>query len=168
MRITVNRVIHILRRWSVLWQRRKLRERRVLLVSSLLLLVVIGWLGVVEPALLARQTLLQQVPELRAQLARLQSLAREVADLPTVAPAAGLLSQQVLEQSLTAAGLKAQQIRVSEQEVTLNFSDVSFASLAAWLQQVQQEQQLSVTEATVSARERVDRVDATLSLQPPS
>lgn len=164
----MNRIIHTRQHLSALWQRRTLRERRVLLVCGLLLLIVIGWLGVVEPALLARQTLLQQLPELRAQLARLQSLAREVADLPAVAPAASPLSQQALEQSLTAAGLKAQQIRVSENKVTLNFSDVSFASLAAWLQQVQQEQQLSVTEATVSARERIDRVDATLSLQPPS
>ena len=54
---------------------------------------------------------------------------------------------------------------MTDSTVTLNFSDTSFSALTEWLQQAQREQQLSVTEATVTARERLDRVDATLSLQ---
>jgi type II secretory pathway component PulM len=57
---------------------------------------------------------------------------------------------------------------MADNTVTLNFSDVSFTALIGWLQKVQREQQLFVIEATVTARERLDRVDATLSLQRPS
>jgi hypothetical protein len=50
----------------------------------------------------------------------------------------------------------------------LSFSDVPFSTLTDFLQKAQREQQLVITEATMSARDRIDRVDAKLSLQRPS
>ena len=155
-------------RIAAAWQSRTLRERRVLLVGAALLAVLLSWWWLIDPALGTRKKMQQQLPELRAQSAQLQALAKEIAELPAAVPAAQLLSQQELERLLTASGLKAQQITVADNTVTLNFSDTSFSVLTEWLQKVQREQQLSVTEATVTARERLDRVDATLTLQRPS
>ena len=66
------------------------------------------------------------------------------------------------------SGLKAEQITLSDGRFMLSFSDVPFATLTDFLQKAQREQQLVITEATMSARDRIDRVDAKLSLQRPS
>ena len=66
------------------------------------------------------------------------------------------------------SGLKAQQITLTESTFTLSFSDVSFSALTEYLQKAQREQQWIVTDATMTARDRIDRVDAKLSLQRPS
>jgi type II secretory pathway component PulM len=150
------------------WKSRTLRERRVLLIGATLLAVLLIWWSLIDPALSTRKKMQEQLPELQAQSAQLQALAKEVAELPAAPPAGQPLSRQALEYLLTASGLKAQQITMADNTVTLNFSDVSFVVLTEWLQKVQREQQLFVIEATVTARERLDRVDATLSLQRPS
>lgn len=152
-------------RIAAFWQSRTLRERRVLLAAAVLLILLLTWWWLIDPAISMRKKMQQQLPELRAQSAQLQALAKEVTELPAAAPATQPLSRQELEHLLSASGLKAHQITVTDSTVTPNFSDTSFSALIEWLQQVQREQQLSVTEATVTARERLDRVDATLSLQ---
>lgn len=155
-------------RISAAWQSRTLRERRVLLMGAALLILLLIWSWLIDPALSTRKKMQQQLPELRAQSAQMQALAKEITGLPAAPPAAQPVSRQALERLLTESGLKAEQITVADNMVTLNFSDASFSSLTEWLQKIQREQQLSVTEATVTARERLDRVDATLSLQRPS
>lgn len=155
-------------RIEVAWKSRTLRERRVLLVGTALLAVLLTWWWLIDPALSTRKKMQQQLPELRAQSAQLQSLAQEVAELPAVVPVAQPLSRQELERLLNTSGLKAQQITVADTTVRLNFADTSFSALTDWLQKVHREHQLFVTEATVTARERLDRVDATLTLQRPS
>ena len=63
------------------------------------------------------------------------------------------------------AGLKPQSLNVSDALVSARFNDVSFSALTDWLQRAQRESRLVVSEASVSARERVDRVDAQVSLK---
>jgi type II secretory pathway component PulM len=50
----------------------------------------------------------------------------------------------------------------------LNFSDVPFSGLTDYLQKAQREQQLTIIQVTITARDRIDRVDAKISLQRPS
>jgi len=66
------------------------------------------------------------------------------------------------------SGLKAEQITLTDGKFMLSFSDVPFSTLTEYLQKAQREQQLIVTEATMTARDRLDRVDAKLSLQRPA
>lgn len=155
-------------RIAAAWQSRTLRERRVMLVGAGLLAVLLIWWWLIDPALSTRKKMQQQLPELRAQSEQVRALAKKISELPATVSAAQPLSRPELERLLAEAGLKAQQITVADNTVTLNFSDASFSALIEWLQKVQREQQLFVTEATVTARERLDRVDATLSLQRPS
>lgn len=155
-------------RIAAAWQSRTLRERRVMLVGAGLLAVLLIWWWLIDPALSTRKKMQQQLPELRAQSEQVRALAKKISELPATVSAAQPLSRPELERLLAEAGLKAQQITVADNTVTLNFSNASFSALIEWLQKVQREQQLFVTEATVTARERLDCVDATLSLQRPS
>ncbi len=147
------------------WAERTERERRILLAGGALLMVLMGWQFLVEPALAGRAYWRERLPALRAERAQMQNLVRQVSAAPPPARAASPLDRQTLERSLTDAGLKPQNLNVGEVLVRANFSDVSFAALADWLQQSQRQAQLAVTEASVSAHERIDRVDAALSLR---
>ena len=155
-------------RIAAAWQGMTLRERRLLMLGSASLVVLLCWWWVIDPAIKTRKKMQQQLPELRAQSMQLRVLAQEVATLPAAAPAAQSLSREALERSLMDSGLKAEQVTLEDGRFTLSFSEVSFSTLTDFLQKVQREQQLTVTEATMTARDRIDRVDAKLSLQRPS
>ena len=122
----------------------------------------------VDPAIKMRKTIQQQLPALRTQSLQFRALAQEVAALPPVAPVTQVLSREELERSLLESGLRAEQATFNNGIFKLNFSDVAFSTLTDYLQEMQRGQQLTVIEATMTARDRIDRVDAKLSLQRPS
>ena len=155
-------------RITAAWQGLTLRERRLLMLGSTSLVVLLCWFWVIDPAIKMRKKMQQQLPELRTQSVQLRALAQEVAALPSAAPVTQSLSREALERSLMDSGLKAEQITLSDGRFMLSFSDVPFSTLTDFLQKAQREQQLVITEATMSARDRIDRVDAKLSLQRPS
>ncbi len=150
------------------WQDLTLRERRLLILGGAALAVMLCWWWVMDPAIKTRKKIQQQLPELRAQSLQLRALAQEMTNLPPAAPLVPSVSRQELERLLMDSGLKAQQITLSESTFTLSFSDVSFSALTEYLQKAQREQQWIVTDAMITARDRIDRVDAKLSLQRPS
>ncbi len=147
------------------WQERTLRERRILAVGGGLLLLVLVWLLLIDPALQGRAQWQQTLPSLRADYAQMQALAQQAANAPEPTPAGPMPARDELERSLAGHGLKPQSLTVGDDQVRLVLSDVSFAALVDWLRQMQREVQLVVTEAGVTARDRVDRVDANLSLR---
>ena len=155
-------------RIAAAWQGLRLRERRLLILGSTTALALLCWFWVIDPAIKTRKKMQQQLPELRTQSVQLRALAQEVAALPLAAPVTQSLSREELERSLMDAGLKAEQITLSDGRFTLRFSDVPFSTLTDYLQKAQREQQLTVTAATMTARDRLDRVDAKLSLQRPA
>lgn len=151
------------------WQARNDRERRILSLGALLLLLMLFWLLLIEPALEARARLRQDLPELRKQLAQMRAISAVIGNLSareTIASAASTeISRAAIERSLNDKGLKAQNLSISDDRLMVNFTDVSFATLAEWLQQSQSSSQLVVSDASVSARERLGHVDARLTLQ---
>ncbi len=150
---------------SRFWVERNARERRILIAGSILLLLLLCWLLLIEPALDGRAYWRQRLPVLRAERAQMQLLARQTGTTSTPSRAAPPLDRPALERSLAAAGLKPQSLTMTDGLVRTHFTDVSFVALTDWLQQSQRNAQLAVSEATVSARTRVDRVDATLALR---
>jgi type II secretory pathway component PulM len=155
-------------RIAAAWQGFTLRERRLLILGSTTLLVLLCWFWVIDPAIKTRKKMQQQLPELRAQSVQLRALAQEVAALPPAAPVKQSSSREELERSLMDSGLTAEKITLSDGRFILSFSDVPFSTLTDFLQKAQREHQMAVTEATITARDRIDRVDAKLSLQRPS
>ena len=159
-------------RLGAFWQERSARERRVLGWGSGLLVLVLLWMLGVEPALEGRERWRKDLPQLRADAAQVQALAQQLAAAPPRAAgsaASPTVDKATLESGLAAQGLKAQSLSVQDAGgvllVRVNFDDVSFSALTEWLQQQQRTLQLSVSEASVTARERLDRVDARLTLR---
>jgi general secretion pathway protein M len=152
------------------WQQRTARERHVLELGGGLLALALLWLAGVEPALDGRERWRRDLPQLRADAARAQALSQQLAATPPrAANAAAAVDKAALEASLAANGLRAQSLNVQDAGgvllVRATFADVSFAALSAWLQQQQQASKLSVSEASVTARERLDCVDAQFTLR---
>lgn len=150
------------------WSARQPRERRTLALGAALLLLLLIWWLLIEPASEARSRWQQELPTLRSQLAQMRAIASEIAALPVRAtppsPATDF-SRASLERSLKDKGLEAQSLTVGDSGVSANFNNVVFATLAEWLQQTQSSARLTVSEATLTARDVPGRVDARLTLQ---
>ncbi len=150
------------------WQGLMPRERRLLMLGGVALAVLLSWWWAIDPAIKMRKKMQQQLPELRAQSMQMRVLAQEAATLPAAVPVTQSLSRQEIERLLMDSGLKAEQVTLTDSAFILNFSDVPFSGLTDYLQKAQREQQLTVIQATITARDRIDRVDAKISLQRPS
>jgi general secretion pathway protein M len=155
-------------RIAAAWQGLMPRERRLLMLGSVALAVLLSWWWVIDPAIKMRKKMQQQLPELRAQSMQMRMLAQEAATLPAAVLLAQSLSRQEIERLLMDSGLKAEQVTLTDSTVILSFSDVPFSGLTDYLQKAQREQQLTVIQATITARDRIDRGDAKISLQRPS
>lgn len=150
---------------SGFWAERTPRERLILGVGGGLLLLVLCWLLLIDPALQGRAQWKQALPALRADYAQMQSLAQQASAAPAPSAAAPPPDRAALERSLAGHGMKAQSLNAGEDGVRIVLTDVSFAALTDWIQQAQRDAQLVVAEAGITARERIDRVDANLSLR---
>ena len=155
-------------RIAAAWQGLVPRERRLLMLGGVALAVLLSWWWVIDPAIKMRKKMQQQLPELLAQSVQLRALTQEAAALPAAIPVAQSLSRQEIERLLMDSGLKADQVTLTDSMFTLSFSDIPFSGLTDYLQKAQREQQLTVIQATITARDRIDRVDAKISLQRPS
>ena len=153
-------------RESRFWRERTAREQQLLVAAVGVLTIAVVFLALIEPAIDGRHHWQQALPQLRAERAQMQSLAKQLNSDPAPATAEPrAVDRASLERSLADAGLKAASLEVSNGLIRARWSDVSFSTLNNWLQRMQREQGWSVVEASVSARERVDRVDATISLK---
>ena len=155
-------------RIAAAWQGLMPRERRLLMLGGVALAVLLSWWWVIDPAIKMRKKMQQQLPELRAQSRQMRMLAQEAATLPAAITVAQSLSRQEIERLLMDSGLKAEQVTLTDSTFILNFSDIPFSGLTDYLQKAQREQQLTVIQVTITARDRIDRVDAKISLQRPS
>jgi type II secretory pathway component PulM len=151
---------------SKFWRERTAREQRLLSAGSAVLLLIVLLLGLIEPALEGRQDWQGALPQLRAERAQMQSFAEQLGSAASPAARESRpIDRATLERSLTDAGIKPASLELSNGLIRARWNDVSFSALNRWLLQMQREQALSVIEANISARERVDRVDATVSLR---
>ena len=150
---------------STFWNERTPRERNILIAGGLLLLLLLVWFVLVDPALDGRARWQKDLPALRADYAQMQSLAQQASSVPAATGAAKPADRATIEHSLNDAGLKPQSLNVGDELVRARFTDVSFSALTDWLQRAQRDSRLVVSEASVNARERIDRVDASVSLK---
>ena len=150
---------------SPFWNERTPRERNILIAGGLLLLLLLVWFVLVDPALDGRARWQKDLPALRADYAQMQSLAQQASNVPAATGAAKPAYRATIERSLNDAGLKPQSLNVGDELVRARFTDVSFSALTDWLQSAQRDSRLVVSEASVNARERIDRVDASVSLK---
>ncbi len=150
---------------SRFWSQRTPRERVIVGGGVALLLLLLVWFIGVDPALDGRARWQKDLPALRADHAQMQALAQQAGASPASGGAAKPADRTSIERSLNDSGLRPQSLDVSNELVRVRFTDVSFAALTDWLQRAQRDSRLVVSEASVTARERIDRVDASVSLR---
>ncbi len=150
------------------WNARQPREQRILALGAVLVLLLLLWQLLIEPATEGRSRWQRTLPTLRSQLAHLRALAAERPTLPSTgatAASAAEFSRASIERSLKDKGLEVQNLTLSDSGVSANFNNVTFAALTEWLQQLPSSVPLRVSEARITARDIPGRVDAQLNLQ---
>ncbi len=120
-----------------LWRERTLRERAVLAVLAALLLALMGYGLLWQPAAENIVRLQQELPQMRSELARMQAMAAELAaskSRTAVAVPVGAELQAALQQSLQDMGLSGQKLATRpDGRITLEWHDAPFSRMADWL-----------------------------------
>ena len=154
-------------RQNKFWHERSLRERRLLTATGSVVSLAIIFIALIKPALAGRQYWQQALPASRAEYAQMRSLAEQLGKIPsstvTEIPRA---DRQVLERSLADAGIKPTSMQITDQQLQAEWTDISFSALIHWLQETQRERAWLLVEATVTAKESVDRIDAKIEMRP--
>jgi general secretion pathway protein M len=152
------------------WTERAPRERAILAVGGGLLVIVVLYLLLIEPAWTGIARLERSLPRQRAEAAELDALLAEVKTMkarPAVATMSATDARSALETSLTKAGLKANRIvPLSDGDVQLTFVDVPVGRWAPWLANTERELGARATAVTITGREATPgNIDVDLALR---
>jgi general secretion pathway protein M len=136
------------------WQAMSPRERRLVVVASLVLTVGLVWGLLIDPAMRGRARLATELPALRAQLGQMEALSAEAKRLGG-AGGAKLTAAQVreeLERSAGVAGLRANLAKTQAEagRIEMQFVDAPFAAWLGWLDGVQRTLRLRVLQVSVA------------------
>ncbi len=156
---------------AAFWMQREPRERRILAGGGAILLLVIVYLLFWEPAFEGRRRIEKALPEMRGQLAEMETLGQEARELSAIAATPvprGNDLQDALNVSLTAHGLKASRMALSGESVQVQLDKVSFGAVAEWLQEVRQAQRMKVIDASIRYVGATALVNVTATLQGPA
>jgi general secretion pathway protein M len=148
------------------WSERNPRERQILALGALAILAALIYLLLISPAQSGLSRYRRGLPELRQQVAQLQSMAQEAASLPKgdVTPPPPI-SRETVEASLARRGLKAQNVTIVGDTARLQLKDVSFTSLLDWIADARSASQMNVSEANLTAASQPDIVSGSLALR---
>jgi general secretion pathway protein M len=152
---------------STFWNERNQRERNMLTLAIIAILVGLFYVLLIDPAASGRKDLEKKLPALRQQAAEVRAMAKEATELSGKAAAAppAAVTRESLEASLTRKGLKPQNLSVTGEMVKLQLASVSFADTVDWLDEMQRTARLSVVDANFDAQAQPDTVNATLTLR---
>ena len=151
---------------AVFWQARDARERRVLVLGAVSVVLALVYVLLLDPALRGRAVLQKSLPVLRAQAAQMQSLEAQLSGLKRATlPPAVMPTKDALSASLAKRSLKPQTLLLSGETVRLELTDVSYAALIAWLDEMHNGPRLSLVSLSFEVLATTDRVNARLSLR---
>lgn len=148
------------------WSLRTEQEQRMLSIGGAVLALGLAWGVLIDPALSGRSKLEKELPQMNQQLAEMQALAGEAAQLaaqPAVQPQP--LSKDGVAARLQAMGLSTQNLAVTGDYIKVEFKGVPFAGLVTWLDAMRREQRVTVQEGSVTQQGPAGQVDANLTLR---
>ena len=153
-------------RAGAFWALRTEQERKLLAIGGAVLALGLVYGVLLDPALSGRARLKKELPELNQQVAELQALAGEAAQLAAQAPPqAAPLNKDAVAAALQARGLTPHSLTVTGDYVKVEFKGVAFAALLTWLDAARREQRVAVQDAAISAQGAAGQVDAALTLR---
>jgi general secretion pathway protein M len=145
---------------------RNAREKLVLAAGAVLAVLLIVWGLLIEPPWRAIQKLQHDLPQMRTQLALMQSQAHEVQRLGSEASRAspgGEALRSDLSASLALHGLGSARIDLLGVGVRIDGHGLRFATVIAWLDEIRRTERVRVGQAHVKARaDGLVDVDVTL------
>jgi general secretion pathway protein M len=158
-------------RFDAFWSARNPREQAILAGGATVLGLVIGYSVLWEPAATGSARLIRNLPAIRADLAQMETEAQEARGL-SASPAPALRGDalvQALNDSLGQQGLKATHVTpTGDAAVRVELEKVPFGAVASWLQDLQRQQRLKVTDARVIYVGATAVVNASATLQGPA
>lgn len=148
------------------WGARTEQEQKFLAAGGAVVALALFWLLLLAPAVDGRAQLRSSLPQLRQQAAQMQALAQEATQLKnTPAPQVTPMTQDAINTSLAARGLKPQSLSLTGEYAKLQLNNVSFANLVTWLDAQRHESRITVQDAAVTALPAAGQVDATITLR---
>lgn len=145
------------------WEARQERERAYLSIAAVFGVLTLVYLIGIDPALSGGETLRTALPGLHQQAAQMQQMAQELASLPSTENRHDV-TRELIENALSAKGLKAQNLSVSDSTVRAQFSSAAMSGLQGWLLELQKSCALYVEDIKITALEG-GQVSATLVLR---
>ncbi|MGH1360044.1 MAG: type II secretion system protein GspM [Burkholderiaceae bacterium] len=152
------------------WGQLNLRERRLVSWGAAIVALAIIYFVLFEPAWLGRTRLRDELPQLRAQVAKLEALSAEAGKLAKVRQSskAQAVVRSELQRSITAAGLDSSAtVNAGSDIIQVKFDQVTMASVLTWLYGATRDVKLRVVDVKVVKDVDPGRVAATISLERP-
>ncbi|MRI32235.1 hypothetical protein EOPP23_04410 [Endozoicomonas sp. OPT23] len=139
-----NQTAEIRQRWNEYWDGLATRERRLLLLAGIAIVLWLVAYGVVKPLQDAEEQAANRLNSSRATLVQMQEMAAEI----QVLRASGAGSVQAdfsqpldvqVNRSARKAGIKVTGLNQQQSSLLVKLDDVSFQKLIGWLQQLEQQ-----------------------------
>lgn len=152
------------------WNSLDSRERRMLTVGAVAVVLTVAYLAVIEPLMQYRSSLESTVERKRETVAWMQGAVRELGNNPTVQPAGNVDTGSLLtlvdtsaRNALLGNAMKRVQ-QDGEQAVRVRFEAASFDDLLLWLGGLQQQYGVGIEDFSLERAEAPGRVDASITL----
>jgi general secretion pathway protein M len=148
------------------WAAREPRERKVLVGGGLVLALGLYYALLITPALSSREALNKNLPELKLQVAQMQALAKEASGLTaTAATPVASMSEETLKAALSRKGLKPLSVVLSGDQAKVQLAAAPFNATLEWLDDIQKNERITVTEANFNALPQAGMVDVLVVLR---
>jgi general secretion pathway protein M len=148
------------------WNKRELRERRILLAVGLLIIVSMVYLLGVQPAMSNIKNLREYTPKLKQQAASINMMAEQYSQLSkTMTESVPLVSRESIEASLSRRNIKTQSLTVVNDAVRFQVNVVAYANLMEWMLEMQRATRLTVDDIKLTALSEPGQVSVVVSLR---
>jgi len=148
------------------WNRRELRERRILLAVGLLVIVSMVYLLGVQPAMSNIKNLREYTPKLKQQAASMNMMAEQYGQLSkTMTESVPLVSRESIEASLSRRNITTQSLTVVNDAVRFQVNVVAYANLMEWMLEMQRATRLTVDDIKLTALSEPGQVSVVVSLR---
>jgi general secretion pathway protein M len=148
------------------WNKRELRERRILVGVFALVLLSLVFLVGVQPALTNIKNLEEYNPKLKQQAASMKEMAAQYSVIAkalseNVTP----VTREFIESSLLRRNIKTQSLSVSNEIVRFQVNVVAYSNLMEWILEMQKVSRLSVEDVKLASLIEPGQVSVILTLR---
>ncbi|MBR7798410.1 type II secretion system protein GspM [Undibacterium fentianense] len=148
------------------WNRRELRERRILIGVALIVISSLVFLLGVSPAMDGIKNLEKSLPELKSQAASMANMAAQYEQLAkNVAENIPPITRETIESTLSRRSIKTQSLTVSNDIVRFQVNVVAYSNMMEWILEMQKAARLTVEEAKVTALTDPGQVSIVITLR---